>query len=112
MGLKSELEADVATIYRSQWTRRNGRKVPEDSDVKAGNDAVDVSVAVLYSDRPLNAQIHESAALTLKDDVNISGTRRGRPLLDMREETTSTEEDSACQSQNTILNAQSSSASR
>lgn len=48
--MKSDLEDEVAAIYRSQWTRRDGRKVPDDSDIRAGNDAVDISVAVLYSD--------------------------------------------------------------
>lgn len=50
MGLKSELESEVSQIYRDQWTRRDGRKVPEDIDVKAGNDAVDLDATILYAD--------------------------------------------------------------
>jgi class 3 adenylate cyclase len=51
MGLKADLEADVKKIYTDQqWTRRNGQKVPEDTDVKAGNDAVDLEATILYAD--------------------------------------------------------------
>lgn len=50
MGLKSDLEADVQKIYSSTWARRNGQKVPEDSDLTAGNDAVDLEATVLYTD--------------------------------------------------------------
>lgn len=51
MGLKADLEADVKKIYTDQqWTRRNGQKVPEDTDLKSGNDAVDIEVTILYAD--------------------------------------------------------------
>lgn len=51
MGLKSDLEADVKKIYTDQqWTRRNGQKVPEDTDLKSGNDAVDLEATILYAD--------------------------------------------------------------
>ncbi|KAA8610938.1 adenylate/guanylate cyclase domain-containing protein [Salipiger aestuarii] len=50
MGLKADLEADVKKIYSDQWSRRDGRKVPEDVDLKSGNDAVDIEVTILYAD--------------------------------------------------------------
>ena len=50
MGLKSDLEEEVAKIYREVWNRRDGRKVPEDSDVASGNVGVDLQAAILYSD--------------------------------------------------------------
>lgn len=50
MGLKSDLETEVKTIYQSVWTRRNGQKVPEDTDLKSGNDAVDLDATILYTD--------------------------------------------------------------
>jgi class 3 adenylate cyclase len=50
MGLKADLEADVKKIYSEQWSRRDGRKVPEDVDLKSGNDAVDIDVTILYAD--------------------------------------------------------------
>ncbi len=50
MGLKSDLESDVSDIYTNKWTRRDGRKVPDDSDLKSGNDAVDIEATILYTD--------------------------------------------------------------
>lgn len=50
MGLKADLEADIKKIYSEQWSRRDGRKVPEDIDLKSGNDCVDIEVAILYAD--------------------------------------------------------------
>lgn len=50
MGLKADLDADVKKIYAEQWSRRDGRKVPEDTDLTYGNDAVDVEVTILYAD--------------------------------------------------------------
>jgi class 3 adenylate cyclase len=50
VGIKDDLESEVAQIYKNQWTRRDGRKVPEDTDVAAGNDAVDLDATILYAD--------------------------------------------------------------
>lgn len=50
MGLKSDLESEVATIFRSRWSERNGDKVPEAEDLKLGNDAVTLKGTVLYAD--------------------------------------------------------------
>lgn len=50
MGLKEDLEAEVATIFRSKWTERDGEKVPEAEDLKLGNDAVKLNATVLYAD--------------------------------------------------------------
>jgi len=50
MSLEDDLKAEVRQIYADKWSRRDGRKVPEDTDVTAGNDAVDIEVALLYTD--------------------------------------------------------------
>ena len=50
MGLIAELESQVARIYREQWKRRDGRKVPEDADLSSGNEAVDLEATILYTD--------------------------------------------------------------
>lgn len=50
MGLKSEIETEIADIFRSRWTQRDGTTVPEDDDVKLGNDAVNIEATVLYAD--------------------------------------------------------------
>jgi len=50
MGLKDDLSAEVATIFRSVWTERDGDKVPDSPDIKLANDAVNLKAAVLYAD--------------------------------------------------------------
>ena len=50
MGLKSDLETEVEDIYSEDWKRREGRKIPADTDLTQGNDAVDIKVAILYTD--------------------------------------------------------------
>lgn len=50
MALKSDLESEVSKIYSEKWDRRSGRKVPEDSDLRSGNDAVDLEATILYTD--------------------------------------------------------------
>lgn len=50
MALKEELEAAVATIFRSAWTEREGRVVPAPEDLALGNDAVKLDGTVLYAD--------------------------------------------------------------
>ena len=50
MGLKQDLETEVDAIFRTQWSERDGRKVPEPEHVKLGNDAVKLDGTVLYAD--------------------------------------------------------------
>jgi len=50
MSLKSDLDGSVKKIYREVWSRRDGQVIPEDSDVKLGNDGVDIDAAILYAD--------------------------------------------------------------
>jgi class 3 adenylate cyclase len=50
MGLKSALETEVQSIFRSRWTERDGEVVPDDEDVGLGNDAVKLTATVLYAD--------------------------------------------------------------
>lgn len=50
MALKDDLNKEVATIFRSQWTTRDGTVVPEYDSVKLGNDAVKLKATVLYAD--------------------------------------------------------------
>ncbi len=50
MGFKATLKADVKKTYSERWTRRDGRKVPEDVDLGSGNDAVDLEATILYTD--------------------------------------------------------------
>ena len=50
MGFKAELEKQVNDIFSATWERRDGRKVPEDTDLSQGNEAVDLEAAILYTD--------------------------------------------------------------
>lgn len=50
MGLKADLEAKVAEIFRDNWDTRDGTVVPVPKDVGLGNDAVKLEGAVLYAD--------------------------------------------------------------
>src|SRR6266545_1646590 len=50
MGLDSELKEEVASIFRQQWTERDGDKVPESDDLKLTNDGVHLDATVLYAD--------------------------------------------------------------
>jgi len=51
MALKDDLAAQVKTMFADQWTTRDGRVVPEPSDLKLSNDAIMLSRAtVLYAD--------------------------------------------------------------
>ena len=50
MGLKADLNSEVKKIYADEWDRRDGRKIPKDSDLTSGNTAVDLDAAILYTD--------------------------------------------------------------
>lgn len=50
MTLQSDLESEVKDIFKSVWTEREGRVVPEPEDLKLGNNAVKLDAAVLYAD--------------------------------------------------------------
>lgn len=51
MADEKQLKAQVATIFREAWTKREGRKVPLPEDLRLGNDAVEFDRAtILYAD--------------------------------------------------------------
>ena len=50
MGLKDDLRAEVAAIFKGKWDERDGTVIPEDDGVKLGNDAVKLDATVLYAD--------------------------------------------------------------
>ena len=60
MSLKTDLEVDVGTIYFERWSRRDGRKVPEDVDLKSNNDAVDLDATILYTDLDESTKLVEN----------------------------------------------------
>jgi len=50
VGLKTELEEQVGSIFRSRWTERDGYVVPDDSSLKLENDGINLDATVLYAD--------------------------------------------------------------
>jgi class 3 adenylate cyclase len=50
MGLKEDLDEEVADTFRSKWEERDGRDVPDPEDLGLGNDAVKLDGTVLYAD--------------------------------------------------------------
>jgi class 3 adenylate cyclase len=50
MSVTAEISAEVDEIFKTQWTTRDGDKVPEPEDVQLGNHAVRLTGTVLYAD--------------------------------------------------------------
>jgi class 3 adenylate cyclase len=50
LGLRSDLEAEVKTIFRENWTKRDGNVVPDEESLTLANDAVELDATVLYAD--------------------------------------------------------------
>lgn len=50
MALDKELSSEVATIFQSNWIKRDGNVVPEYEDLKLTNDSVLLDAVVLYAD--------------------------------------------------------------
>jgi class 3 adenylate cyclase len=50
MSLKSDLEYHAKSIFKTKWSRRAGKVVPEDKSVTLGNDAVEIEGTILYAD--------------------------------------------------------------
>jgi class 3 adenylate cyclase len=50
MALIDDLTKEVESIFKDTWTTRKGNVVPEEDDLKLGNDAVELEGTVLYAD--------------------------------------------------------------
>lgn len=50
MTLGQDLEREVAAIFRSAWSIRDGQQVPEPDDIQLGNYGVRLDATVLYAD--------------------------------------------------------------
>jgi class 3 adenylate cyclase len=50
MALVDELESEVKKIFSTEFSERDGRKVPEPEDILLGNDAVKLNATILYAD--------------------------------------------------------------
>lgn len=50
MGFVDDLTAEVVKIFKEQWTTREGRQVPDTTDLALRNDAITLKGTVLYAD--------------------------------------------------------------
>lgn len=50
MAIADDIGSEIAKIFASQWTTRDGAVVPAQADLKLDNDAVLLDAAVLYAD--------------------------------------------------------------
>ena len=50
MTIHEDLDSYVTQSFDTQWTLRDGQKVPEPGDIKLGNDAVKMEATILYAD--------------------------------------------------------------
>ena len=60
MALGENLKSEVGKILRENWTTRQGRKIPEYTDVKLSDDAVTLNGAVLYADLDNSTKLVDS----------------------------------------------------
>jgi len=50
MGLRAELESEVADFFGNKWKQRDGTVVPTETSITLANDAVNINATVLYAD--------------------------------------------------------------
>ena len=75
MGLKQELHDYADKVYVTQWTTRDGQKVPEADDLAAGNDAVTLSGTVLYADLAESTSLVKSeSSMSLLRSTRLTST--------------------------------------
>lgn len=67
MALKEDLQSDVSMIFSEKWITRNGNIVPDDTDLKLGNDGIKLDATVLYAD------ISDSTALVANYSAEFAG---------------------------------------
>lgn len=70
MALADDLKSEVAKIFGDQWTTRKGQIVPEPSDLKLSNDAVEFEHAtVLYADLSGSTAMVNASSWTFAAEV-------------------------------------------
>ncbi len=69
MGLKEDLEKEVAEIFRYQWTERDGENVPDPENLSLGNDAVKLNTTVLYADMADSTNLVDTQSASFAAEV-------------------------------------------
>lgn len=61
MGLGDDLRKEISSIFKDQWSVRDGKQVPKPEDIAlSGNDGVKIDAVVLYADIVESTQLVES----------------------------------------------------
>ena len=69
MGLKEDLEKEVAKFLRERWEERDGQKVPEPEELTLGNEAVNLDATVLYADMCDSTKLVDRKTATFAAEV-------------------------------------------
>jgi class 3 adenylate cyclase len=69
MELSDDLKSEVAKIFRSQWSIRDGQVVPDTPDLKLDNDGVRLTATVLYADIDGSTGMVDSKTATFAAEV-------------------------------------------
>ncbi len=67
--LKADLEEAVGKIFREHWETRNGYVVPAVTDLKLGNDGVNLDAVVLYADMSDSTKLVDEHGATFAAEV-------------------------------------------
>lgn len=66
----STLATHIATIFKEAWATRAGQKVPEPSDLKLGNDAIEFDAAtILYADLTGSTKLVDAQGWTFAAEI-------------------------------------------
>jgi class 3 adenylate cyclase len=69
MGLKEDLQSEVATVFGSAWTERDGNVVPADNSIKLSNDGVNIDATVLYADMSESTALVDGYSKTFAAEI-------------------------------------------
>jgi class 3 adenylate cyclase len=69
MSFTTDLTKEVDEVFRASWQKRTGYVVPEPSDLKLGNDAVELEGTVLYADLAESTKLVDSETDTFAAEV-------------------------------------------
>lgn len=69
MSLKTDLESEIRTIFRSAWSKRDGSVVPDDTSIKLGNDGVELEATVLYADMSESTKLVDTKSADFAAEV-------------------------------------------
>ncbi len=69
MALLDDLKSDVQNIFATKWEIRNGTVIPDDSNIKLGNDAVNINATVLYADLSDSTKLVDSQKPTFAAEI-------------------------------------------